>query len=135
MTQEIVVEELWKCGRELREVLEALNLSSEILLTEKEAGEVVFAYVKEAELEDPGDRQTIILDALLCDALFKGLVKKGEPFPSKLPKALLRESFMKRCVAQTRISRGSEVVVKKGPAPVIRISLERRQGHKVSSVS
>lgn len=133
-SHEIVVEELWKCGRELRELLDALNLSSESLFTEKEAGEVAFSYVKEAKLEDPSDPKQIILDALLCDALFKGLIKKGEPFPTHIAKASLRESFLKRCIAQTRIIRGSEVVVKKGPAPVIRISHERRQGHKLTRV-
>ena len=40
----------------------------------------------------------------------QGLVKKGEPFPTHLPKADLRACFLARCQSQCRISRGAEQV-------------------------
>lgn len=44
----------------------------------QEAGDVAFAYVQHAELTKnaPSD-QAIVLDVVLCDALFKGVSSKG----------------------------------------------------------
>jgi len=133
---ELVVEEMWKAGRELRPVFEALGLQHDALYTEKELGEVGFAYVKHANLENSApDAKTIVLDVILCDALFKGLVKKGEPFPSTLPKADLREALMRRCGAQCRITRGGEQAVKKGSPPVVTVSAEKKQGHRITRIT
>jgi translation initiation factor 2D len=48
----------------------------------------------------------LLLDPTLCDALFKGVIKKGQPFPTALDKAELRDKFLARMQAQTRVSRG-----------------------------
>lgn len=48
--------------------------------------------------------RTLLLDAALCDGLFKGTIKKGETFPTHLPKASLREKFIGRMQAQVRRS-------------------------------
>ncbi|GAX73699.1 hypothetical protein CEUSTIGMA_g1151.t1 [Chlamydomonas eustigma] len=132
---ELSVEELWRAGRELRGVLEALGVSTDSMFTEKEAGQVAFDYVKHAKLEENSpDPTMIVLDATLCDALFKGLIKKGETYPTHLSKADLRDCFLKRCQAQYRISRGSEQVVKKGSAPTITVSAEKTRGHRVTRI-
>jgi hypothetical protein len=48
---------------------------------------VAQAYVKAAGLEEGApDNRTLVLDIALCDGLFKGVVKKGETFPTHLPK-------------------------------------------------
>jgi translation initiation factor 2D len=41
---------------------------------------------------------------------YKGVLRKGEIFPTTIPKANLREAFLKRCSQQTRLSRGRQQV-------------------------
>ena len=38
--------------------------------------------------------------------LMQGVLKKGEPWPTELPKARLRESFTARLLPTTRLTRG-----------------------------
>eukprot|EP00775_Hariotina_reticulata_P004819 gene4819-5066_t len=76
------------------------------------------------------DNKTLVLDAHLCDALYKGLIKKGELYPTHIAKAELREAFLKRLQPQTCISRGDHHLLRKGAMPTVQISGERRQGNK-----
>jgi hypothetical protein len=62
------------------------------------------------------------------------LIKRGEMYPSHLPKSELKQCFLRRCSATTRISRGGEVVVRKGAAPVVSCSREKRQGHTITRI-
>lgn len=50
---------------------------------------MAFEYAKLAQLDvmAPGNR-TLVLDAVLCDALYKGLIKKGELYPTHIPKVM-----------------------------------------------
>lgn len=92
---------------------------------------MALAYVKAANLEaNAPDARTLVLDPTLCDALFKGVVKKGEAYPTTLPKAQLRERFLARNQAQTLVARGAARAVRKGPPPPVHISAEKRQGNK-----
>ncbi|KAJ9523141.1 hypothetical protein QJQ45_023868 [Haematococcus lacustris] len=100
-SQVLVVEELWKPGRELKPVLEAVGLGPDGLYTAAQIREAGFAYVKAAGLGDKScDPQSLQLDVLLCDALFHGLVKKGELYPTHLAKADLAAAMTRRCSAQ-----------------------------------
>ncbi|KAG2432033.1 hypothetical protein HYH02_013103 [Chlamydomonas schloesseri] len=133
---QLLIEEVYKPGRELRPIFEELKLNPEALYTGAEAAEVAFAYVKAAGLDDPArgaqlpDNRTLQLNPLLCDALFKGFIKKGETYPTHLPKAELRDCFMRRMHMQCRLSRGPYQVVRKGAPPAVSISTEKRQGNK-----
>jgi hypothetical protein len=49
------------------------------------------------------------------------LVKKGEPFPSHLAKAALREALLRRCAVHHRITSGGQVAVRKGAAPTVQV--------------
>uniref|UniRef100_A0A7S3QT49 SUI1 domain-containing protein n=1 Tax=Dunaliella tertiolecta TaxID=3047 RepID=A0A7S3QT49_DUNTE len=129
-SDELVVEEVFRPGRELKGVLDALSIPLDHLFTAVEAGDAAFAYVQKEQLTCPSDPGSIQLDVTLCDALFKGIIKKGELFPSHLPKAELRAAFLRRCHPQCRISRGDNVVVKKGSLPTVSINTEKRQGNK-----
>lgn len=71
----------------LAAIFEAVGAAVDALYSGPEAFEVAQAYVKAAKLEGAPDNRTLLLDAALCDALFKGVVKKGEIFPTTLPKA------------------------------------------------
>eukprot|EP00198_Chlamydomonas_reinhardtii_P001918 XP_001691254.1 predicted protein [Chlamydomonas reinhardtii] len=134
---QLLIEEVYKPGRELRPIFEELKLNPEALYTGSEAAEVALAYVKAAGLDDPAraqlpDNRTLQLNPLLCDALFKGFIKKGETYPTHLPKSELREAFMRRMHLQCRLSRGAYqvCVVRKGAPPAVAISTEKRQGNK-----
>ncbi|GLC72504.1 hypothetical protein PLESTF_001258200 [Pleodorina starrii] len=130
-SDELRIEEVYKPGKELRPVFEELGLNSEALYSAAEAAEVAFGYVKAASLEQGApDNRTIVLNPTLCDALFKGLIKKGEIFPTHLAKADLREAFMRRMHLQCRITKGNQQVVRKGQPPAVQISTEKRQGNK-----
>ncbi|EFJ51539.1 hypothetical protein VOLCADRAFT_56991 [Volvox carteri f. nagariensis] len=128
---ELLIEEVYKPGKELRPVFEEAGLNPEALYTAAEAAEAAFAFVKVAGLEQGApDNRTIVLNATLCDALFKGLIKKGELYPTHLAKSDLRESLMRRMHLQCRITRGQQQVVRKGQLPAVQISTEKRQGNK-----
>jgi translation initiation factor 2D len=73
-----------------------VGASPDSLYSAPEAFEVAQAYVKAAKLEEGApDPRTLVLDVALCDGLFKGVVKKGDTFPTTLPKvgACFRESM------------------------------------------
>jgi translation initiation factor 2D len=64
-----------------------VGASLDALYSAPEAFEVAQAYVREARLEEGApDNRTLVLDVVLCDALFKGVVKKGELYPTTLAK-------------------------------------------------
>ncbi|CAD7700468.1 unnamed protein product [Ostreobium quekettii] len=128
---DLTVEELFKPSRELQPIFKAVERPIDGLYDAKEAGDVAFDYVKLADL-DKGvpDNKYIVLDPHLCDALFKGLIKKGERFPTHLAKAELRGAFMHRMLPQYRVTRQGTQVVKKGAVPKIKISEAKRMGNK-----
>lgn len=47
---------------------------------------------------------------VLACCRYKGVLRKGEIFPTTISKAALREAFLKRCSQQTRLSRGRQQV-------------------------
>ena len=61
----------------------------------------------------------------------QGLLKKGDAFPTEIAKAELRGAFLKRMLPQTRLTRGTQEVVKKGILQPVQISVEKRRGNKV----
>jgi translation initiation factor 2D len=68
-------------------VFEAVQAAADGLYTANEAYEVVSAYAKQADLEAGApDNKTLVLDPLLCDALYKGTIKKGEFYPTHIAK-------------------------------------------------
>eukprot|EP00878_Enallax_costatus_P022121 GHUV01023459.1.p1 GENE.GHUV01023459.1~~GHUV01023459.1.p1 ORF type:complete len:549 (+),score=212.06 GHUV01023459.1:91-1737(+) len=127
----LVVEEVFKPSREVRPIFEAVGADPEGHYTAAAAGEVAFEYAKLARLDATApDHKTLMLDAVLCDALYKGLLKKGELYPTHIAKSDLREAFLRRLQPQTRISRGAKALLRKGAPPTVNISGERRQGNK-----
>lgn len=128
---ELEVEEVYRMGRELNQVLSALSLEPGSVLSKTRAGEVVFDYVKIAEL-DQGvpDSQHIVLDRVLGEALFKGRLKKNEKIPEYVPKSQLREIAFTRMHPQFRITRGQQEVLKKGNIQPVHVVEEKRTGNK-----
>ena len=93
-------------------------------------------------------RMAIRLDATLCDCLFKGVIKKGETWPTECTLAQAYELFLKQFLPSTTISRGGKRLVKNSEfnvhggaggaanaANCVHISEEMKRGFKVTRVS
>lgn len=87
-------------------------------------------YVEKENLVKPTDKAKVILDAALCDALYKGAIKKGSAYPTEIHKKDLGSTFLNRMQIHHRVSRGNEVVIRKGAIRTVQIMTERRQGNK-----
>ena len=72
----------------------------------------------------------VVLDATLCDALYKGAIKKGSNYPTEIHKKDLGATFLNRMQVHHRVSRGNDIAVRKGAMKPIQIMTERRQGNK-----
>lgn len=72
----------------------------------------------------------MILDVTLCDALYKGAIKKGSAYPTEIYKKDLSSTFLNRMQVHHKVSRGTQEVIRKGAIRTIQIMTERRQGNK-----
>lgn len=106
------------------------------LYTAAESSDVVFRYIEKENLVKPTNRSMVVLDPILCDALFKGAIKKGSAYPSEIHKKDVGSTFIGRMQSHHVVMRGGEPVVRKGAIKPIQIMTERRQGNKkVTKVS
>ncbi|KFK41565.1 hypothetical protein AALP_AA2G145500 [Arabis alpina] len=106
------------------------------LYTASEASDVVFRYIEKENLVKPTNRAMVVLDPILCDALFKGAIKKGSAYPSEIHKKDVASTFIARMQPNHVVIRGGEPVVRKGAVKPVQIMTERRQGNKkVTKVS
>uniref|UniRef100_A0A1J3F1X5 Eukaryotic translation initiation factor 2D n=1 Tax=Noccaea caerulescens TaxID=107243 RepID=A0A1J3F1X5_NOCCA len=107
------------------------------LYTASEASDVVFKYIEKENLVKPTNRSMVVLDPILCDALFKGAIKKGSAYPSEIHKKDVGSTFVGRMQPNHVVMRGGgEPVVRKGAVKPVQIMTERRQGNKkVTKVS
>jgi translation initiation factor 2D len=81
-------------------------------------------------LVKPTDKTKVILDVTLCDALYKGAIKKGSAYPTEIHKKDLGSTFLNRMQVHHKVSRGTQEVIRKGAIRTIQIMTERRQGNK-----
>ncbi|CAI9117185.1 OLC1v1018531C1 [Oldenlandia corymbosa var. corymbosa] len=100
------------------------------IYSKNEASQIAFQYVEKENLVKPTDKSRVILDGALCDALFKGAIKKGSSYPTEIPKQELVSTFISRMQAHHKVTRDGETVVRKGHLRPIQIMTERRQGNK-----
>lgn len=87
-------------------------------------------YIEKENLVKPMNNAVVVLDATLCDALYKGAIKKGSSYPTEIHKKDLGATFLNRMQVHHRVSRGNDVAVRKGAIKPIQIMTERRQGNK-----
>lgn len=127
-TMEIV--EIYKPSVHVNPIFTSVGADTRQLYTQSEASEVVFAYVEKENLVKPTNKSIVVLDAILCDALFKGAIKKGTTYPSEIHKKDLGPTFINRMQAHHQVTRGKESVVRKGGLKPLQIMTERRQGNK-----
>ncbi|KAL8225869.1 hypothetical protein R6Q57_018426 [Mikania cordata] len=128
--------EIYKPSVHVNPIFTSLGADTRLLYTQSEASEVVFAYIEKENLVKPTNKPIVVLDAMLCDALFKGAIKKGSTYPSAIHKKDLAPTFISRMQPHHQVTRGKETIVKKGGLKPMQIMTERRQGNKkVTKVS
>lgn len=124
------VVEVFKPSTHVNCIFASVGADTASLFTASEASQIVFQYVEKENLVKPTDRSMVILDATLCDALFKGAIKKGSSYPTEVHKKDIGSIFISRMQAHHRVTRGGETVVRKGALKTIHLMTERRQGNK-----
>ena len=73
----------------------------------------------------------ITLDTTFCDALFKGVLKKGETYPTRVRRAdALGSLWLDRFHRVSFLRRGARSATKKGDLPPVRVESERRGGDR-----
>lgn len=124
------VAEIYKPSVHVNPIFASVGADTGNLYSASEATDVVFKYVEKENLVKPTDRSIVVLDPILCDALFKGAIKKGSRYPTEIHKKDLGAAFISRMQPHHIVTRGSESVVRKGALKAIQILTERRQGNK-----
>lgn len=124
------VSELYKPSTHVNPIFAAVGADAGKIYSASEASEIVFAYVENEKLAKQADKSIVVLDATLCDALFKGAIKKGLMYPTEIHKKDLGQTFINRMQAHHRVTRGSDSVIRKGALKPVQIVTERRQGNK-----
>lgn len=122
--------EIYKPSIHVNPIFNSVGADTRQLYTQSEASEVVFAYIEKENLVKPTNKSIVVLDAILCDALFKGAIKKGSTYPSEIHKKDLASTFINRMQAHHQVTRGKESAVRKGGLKPMQIMTERRQGNK-----
>ncbi|KAI3984578.1 hypothetical protein MKX01_040455 [Papaver californicum] len=127
-TLEVV--EIYKSSVHVNPILGALGVDTGRYFSASEATDIVSSYVENQNLVNPTNKAIVVLDATLCDALFKGTIKKGSTYPTEIHKKDLAAAFLSRMQPHHRVTRGSESAVRKGALKTVQIVTERRQGNK-----
>ncbi|VAI86148.1 unnamed protein product [Triticum turgidum subsp. durum] len=129
-TKQLEVDEIYKPSSHVNPIFLAVDADTGKYYSASEAFDVVFRYVEKENLVKQTDKAKVILDATLCDALYKGAVKKGSAYPSEIHKKDLGSTFINRMQIHHRVARGNEVAIRKGAIRTVQIMTERRQGNK-----
>lgn len=130
------VVEIYKPSMQVNPIFESVGGNTGKLYTALEASDVVFRYIEKENLVKATDKSMVVLDAILCDALFKGAIKKGTAYPTEIHKKEVGSTFIGRMQPHNVVTRGGESMVRKGAVKPIQIVSERRQGNKkVTKVS
>ncbi|XP_031473825.1 uncharacterized protein LOC116246215 [Nymphaea colorata] len=122
--------EIYKSTTHVNPILAAVGADPGKYFCASEASEIVFSYIEKENLVKPTNKAIIVLDAALCDALYKGSVKKGAAYPTEIHKKDLGAAFLNRMQVHHRVTRGSESTIRKGAVKPVQIMSERRQGNK-----
>ncbi|KAJ9167236.1 hypothetical protein P3X46_021902 [Hevea brasiliensis] len=130
------VVDIYKPSVHVNPIFASVGADTGKLYSASEASDIVFKYIEKENLVKPTNKAFVVLDPTLCDALFKGTIKKGSTYPTEIHKKDLGLTFVSRMQAHYVVTRGSESVVRKGSLKTIQIVTERRQGNKkVTKVS
>ncbi|XP_068647755.1 uncharacterized protein [Aristolochia californica] len=128
--QQLDVTEVYKPSTHVIPIFSAVGEDLGKYYTASEASNIVFKYVEKENLVKPTNKAMVVLDAILCDALYKGTIKKGSSYPSEIHKKDLGSTFLSRLQIHHKVTRGTDTVLRKGALKTVQIMTERRQGNK-----
>ncbi|CAI5979914.1 unnamed protein product [Closterium sp. NIES-65] len=126
----LTVEEVFKPTHHVSAIFEAVGLDPHAYYSPSAAREAALNYISLHSLTKPSDPSIVILDAPLCDALYKGAIKKGAAYPTECHKRDVGPTLVRRMQAHHRVERAGKSVVRKGGLVPVQILVERRQGNK-----
>ncbi|CAL9766312.1 unnamed protein product [Musa acuminata subsp. burmannicoides] len=127
---QLEVVEVYKPSTHVKSIFTAVGADTGSYYSASDATDIAFRYVEKENLVKPTDKAMVTLDAALCDALYKGTIKKGSTYPTDVHKKDLGSTFLSRMQIHHRVSKGNEAAVRKGAVRPIQIMTERRQGNK-----
>ncbi|CAL9203552.1 uncharacterized protein LOC135631935 [Musa acuminata AAA Group] len=127
---QLEVVEVYKPSTHVKSIFTAVGADTGSYYSASDATDIAFRYVEKENLVKPTDKAMVTLDAALCDALYKGTIKKGSTYPTDVHKKDLGSTFLSRMQIHHRVSKGNEVAMRKGAVRPIQIMTERRQGNK-----
>ncbi|RWW77814.1 hypothetical protein BHE74_00013992 [Ensete ventricosum] len=127
---QLEVVEVYKPSTHVKSIFSTVGADTGSYYSASDAADIAFRYVEKENLVKPTDKAMVVLDATLCDALYKGTIKKGSTYPTEVHKKDLGSTFLSRMQIHHRVSKGNEVAVRKGAVRPIQIMTERRQGNK-----
>ncbi|GJP32236.1 hypothetical protein CLOM_g16830 [Closterium sp. NIES-68] len=127
---ELTVEEVFKPSHHVSAIFETVGLDPHGFYSPSAARDAALSYITLHSLTKPSDPSKVILDATLCDALYKGAIKKGTAYPTECHKREVGPTLVRRMQAHHRVERGGRSVVRKGGLVPVQILVERRQGNK-----
>ena len=109
-----------------------LNYPLDSLYTRQEASQICQMYCEKFDLEkNAPSKAHYLLNPTLSDALFKGVLKKGDMYPTAVKKKdVVGELWVSRFHPVTSIKRGARSNIKKGTLPPVQIESERRNGDR-----
>ncbi|GAB4845089.1 hypothetical protein Ancab_038495 [Ancistrocladus abbreviatus] len=90
------VEEIYEPSIHVSPIFYSVGADSGGLFTVSEASDIVFRYIEKEDLVKQTDKSWIILDPVLCDALFNGTVEEGSTYPTEIHKKDLGPIFVNR---------------------------------------
>lgn len=132
----VEVAEVFKSSVHVNPIFAAVGADTGKLYSASEASEIVFKYIEQENLVKQTNKASVVLNPTLCDALFKGAIKKGFSYPTEIHKKDLGSTFLSRMQVHHAVVRGNESAVRKGALRTVQILTERRQGNKkVTKVS
>ncbi|GFS38403.1 eukaryotic translation initiation factor SUI1 family protein [Actinidia rufa] len=124
------VTEIYKPSVHVNPIFACVEADTGKFYSASESTDVVFRYIEQENLVKPTDKSVVVLDATLCDSLYKGTIKKGSTYPTEIHKKDIGLTFVNRMQAHHKVTRGSNSVVRKGSVKTIQLVTERRQGNK-----
>ncbi|RLN09659.1 eukaryotic translation initiation factor 2D [Panicum miliaceum] len=96
VTKQLEVAEIYKPSSHVKPIFMAVEADMEKYYSASEASDVVFRYIEKENLVKPTDKAKVILDVTLCDALYKGAIKKGSAYPTEIHKKDLGSTLLNR---------------------------------------
>ena len=79
------VAEIYKSSVHVNPIFAYVGADTLKLFSFAEATDIVFRYIEKENLVKPTNK-SMVVDAILCDTLFKGAIKKGSSYPTKIHK-------------------------------------------------